>query len=99
MVYPDQDGLGTLVIPSTVCLIRGAPHPQAARRLIDYLVSSEVESQLADGRAGYIPIRPDAPVGKAVAQLGLPRPMDLSRQSLLEQLEPSSQWTKEHFHR
>lgn len=25
MVYPDQDSIGTLVIPSTVCLIRGAP--------------------------------------------------------------------------
>ena len=99
MVYPDQDELGTLVIPSTVCLIRGAPHPQAARRLIDYLVSAEVESQLAGGRAGFIPVRPDAPVGKAVARLGLPRPMDLSRQSLLEQLEPSSQWTKEHIRR
>jgi iron(III) transport system substrate-binding protein len=98
MVYPDQDELGTLVIPSTVCLLRGAPHPEAARRLIDYLVGPEVESQLADGRAGFIPVRPDAPVGKAVSQLGLPRPMDLSRQSLLEQLEPSSQWTKEHFH-
>ena len=99
MVYPDQDSLGTLVIPSTVCLVRGAPHPEAARKLIDYLVGPEVESQLAGGRAGFIPVRPDAPAGKAVSQLGPPRPMDLSRQSLLEQLEPSSQWTKEHFRR
>ncbi len=99
MVYPDQDSLGTLVIPSTVCLVRGAPHPDAARKLIDYLVGPEVEAELARGRAGFIPVRPDAPAGKAVSQLGPPRPMDLSRQSLLEQLEPSSQWTKEHFHR
>jgi iron(III) transport system substrate-binding protein len=99
MIYPDQDSLGTLVIASTVCLIRGAPHPEAARTLIDYLVGPEVESQLAGGRAGFLPVRTDAPAGKAVAQLGLPRPIELSRQSLLEQLEPSSQWTREHFRR
>jgi iron(III) transport system substrate-binding protein len=99
MVYPDQDSLGTLVIPSTVCLIRGAPHPVAARKLFDYLVGPEVESELASGRAGFIPVRHDAPTGKAVSQLGRPKPMKLTRQSLLEQLEPSSQWIKEHFHR
>ena len=98
MVYPDQGSLGTLVIPSTVCLIRGAPHPEAARQLVDYLVGPEVESELAGGRAGFMPVRRDTPLGEAVSQLGRPRRMELNHRSLLEQLEPSSQWTKEHFH-
>jgi len=98
MVYPDQGTLGTLVIPSTVAVIRGAPHPDAARQLVDYLAGPEVESALAGGRAGFIPVRRDAPLGEAVSQLGRPRRMDIDHRSLLEQLEPSSQWTKEHFH-
>ncbi len=98
MVYPDQDLLGTLVIPSTVCLVRGAPHPEAAQKLIDFLVAPKVQSLLAEGRAGFIPVRPDSPSGKAVAQLGHPKPMKITRKELLRQLEPSSQWVKENFH-
>ena len=47
MVFPDQDGIGTLVIPNTVALINNGPHPDAGRRLIDYLLSEEVEARLA----------------------------------------------------
>lgn len=48
---PDQDGLGTLLIPSTVMLIADAPHPEQGRALIDYLLSKDVEQALID--AGY----------------------------------------------
>ena len=98
MIYPDQDSFGTLVLPGTVCLVRGAPHPKHARRLVEYLVAPEVESQLATGRAGFMPVRADTPAGKAVARLGTPRAMKLTCELLLEQLEPSSRWTREHFH-
>lgn len=96
MVYPDQDTIGTLVIPSTVCLVRGAPHPDTARRLIDYLVGVEVESQLAAGRAGFFPVRP---ASRAAGRLPPPKAMQVDWGPLLEQLEPSSRWTKEHFRR
>lgn len=45
-VLPDQDTFGTLAMPTTVALVKGAHHPDAARRLIDYLVSKQVEDQL-----------------------------------------------------
>src|SRR5215204_2487267 len=35
VVYPDQQGMGTLVMPTTVVLLRGAPHAENARKLID----------------------------------------------------------------
>ncbi len=57
LVYPDQDGLGTLVVPNTVMLLRGAPHEAAARRLLDYLTSREVEQRLARGAAAQMPVR------------------------------------------
>lgn len=57
MVYPDQDGLGALVIPNTVMLMRGAPHPTEGMRLIEFLTSREVEAELARGEAAQMPLR------------------------------------------
>jgi iron(III) transport system substrate-binding protein len=47
-VLPDQDSLGTLAIPTTVGLVAGAERPDAAKKLIDYLTSAEVEQKLID---------------------------------------------------
>src|SRR4029453_7354201 len=46
IVYPDRkpDELGTLFIPNTLAIIKGAPHPEAARALADHLLSPEVEA-------------------------------------------------------
>jgi len=46
MVVPDQQGQGTLAMPTTVALIRGAKHPEKARKLIDFLVSRQTEQSL-----------------------------------------------------
>src|SRR5262249_1548162 len=57
-VYPDRapDGLGTLFIPNTLALIRGAPDQEAARALADHLLSPEVEAMLANGPSAPIPL-------------------------------------------
>jgi iron(III) transport system substrate-binding protein len=39
-----------------VAIIKGAPHPEAARLLVDYLLSPAVETQLAQGRSAQIPL-------------------------------------------
>ena len=51
IVYPDQQpgGMGTMFFPNTLSVIKGCPHPEAARKLIDYLLSPAVEAQLAAG--------------------------------------------------
>jgi iron(III) transport system substrate-binding protein len=58
--YPDQgaDGLGCFLVPNAVVLIAGAPHPDAARKLIDYLLSKQVEAKLARSDAAQIPLHP-----------------------------------------
>jgi iron(III) transport system substrate-binding protein len=58
LVYPDQDGAGTLVIPNSVALIKGAPHAEHARRFIEYVVSAESEAFLAKGPSRQMPVRP-----------------------------------------
>jgi iron(III) transport system substrate-binding protein len=62
-VVPDQapGEMGLIVIPNTVSMVKGAPHPEAARRLIDYLLSHAVEEALAHGASAQIPLRPQVP--------------------------------------
>jgi iron(III) transport system substrate-binding protein len=56
MVVPNQadGGRGTLLIPTTIALVKGAPHPENAKKLIDYLSSKAVEQKLIEtGFAAY----------------------------------------------
>lgn len=48
MIFLDQEagGLGTLLIPNTVALIDGAPHPQEGKQLLEYLVRPTTEAAL-----------------------------------------------------
>ncbi|TWT38590.1 extracellular solute-binding protein [Blastopirellula retiformator] len=58
IVYPDQaEGeLGTLFIPNTLAILRGCPHPEAARKLVDFLLQPQVETALAAGPSAQIPL-------------------------------------------
>jgi iron(III) transport system substrate-binding protein len=60
MIYPDQekDDIGCFIVPNTVMLIKGAPHPDAAKKLIDYLLSKETEQKLAFADCAQIPLHP-----------------------------------------
>ena len=60
IVYPDQDegGLGTLFIPNTLAILKNCPHPAAARKLVDFLLSPAIESKLAEGPSAQIPLNP-----------------------------------------
>jgi iron(III) transport system substrate-binding protein len=60
IVYPDraEGQLGTLFIPNTLAIIKGSPHAEAARQLVDFLLSPAVEERLAAGRSAQIPLNP-----------------------------------------
>jgi iron(III) transport system substrate-binding protein len=61
IVYPDreEDELGTLFIPNTVCILKNCPHPEAARKLVDYLLTPGVEAKLSQSRSAQIPLNPE----------------------------------------
>lgn len=71
IVYPDRgkDELGTLFIPCTLAILKGCPHPAAARRLIDYLLGPTVEARLARGPSGQIPLSPAVTVESRLPSL------------------------------
>lgn len=60
-VYPDRDGIGTLLIPNTVAILASAPHPEAARRFVDWVLRPEIEAELARSRSAQVPVRADVP--------------------------------------
>ena len=63
MVYPDQgaDEIGCFIVPNATLLIKGAPHPQAARTLIDYLLTEATERKLAFADCAQLPLHPGVP--------------------------------------
>lgn len=70
MVLPDRDGLGVPVMPNMVSLIADAPHPEEARKLIDYLLSADVERRLAQSEAAQIPLHGGVPGPKNMPAIG-----------------------------
>jgi iron(III) transport system substrate-binding protein len=58
MIYPDQaeNEVGCFIVPNAVVLIKNGPHPEAAKKLIDYLLSAETERKLALSDAAQIPL-------------------------------------------
>ena len=69
IVYPDQDGMGTLIIPNAVVLVEGGPNPESGKRFIDYLLGSQTEQALAESDAAQMPLRPGIPVPPHVRPL------------------------------
>ena len=68
IIFPDQQPSqpGTLRIPNTVAILKGAPHPVAAGRLVDYLVTPQTEDRLAMGPSSQLPISRDSQFPPAV---------------------------------
>ena len=69
IVYPDQDGMGTLIIPNCTVLIAGGPNPEAGRRFIDYLLEPKTERALAESDAAQMPLRPGVEVPRNVKRI------------------------------
>ena len=90
VVYPDQETMGTLIIPNAVVLIGGGPNPAAARRFIDYLLQPETEQALAESEAAQMPARPGIEIPDHIRPLELITSMEVDYMKLAERLEQLS---------
>lgn len=77
VVLPTFVGGGTHVNISGAALAKNAPHADAARKLVDYLVSPEGQKIYAEQNFEY-PVNPAAPVDPTVAALGTLKVDDVS---------------------
>jgi iron(III) transport system substrate-binding protein len=94
VVYPDQEGMGTLVMPTSTVLIKGGPHPEMGRKLVDYLLTPDVERRMADS-AAHMPLRPDVPVPQGVKRVSDIKAMQVDYARVASDMERIQPWLRE----
>lgn len=97
--FPDQEegGLGTLVIPNTVALVKNAHHSEAGKALIDYLLSPEVEKTLSELRGMQIPLNPAVEAPQNVPELSEIRTMDIDYAAVAANMESTAAFIRKEF--
>jgi iron(III) transport system substrate-binding protein len=85
-VFPDADDLGTLVIPTAVVLMANGPHLDAGKKLVDYLLSSETERQMAEA-AAHMPLRAGVVTPSAVRRVSDIRALEVDYARVAEEME------------
>jgi iron(III) transport system substrate-binding protein len=99
IVFPDQaEGeFGTLFIPNTLCLLKNSPNPENAERLLDYLLSPEVEQRLAEGASAQFPVNPRVKATSRAAPEKPVRWMTVDFQSAADAWDSASDYLKNRF--
>jgi iron(III) transport system substrate-binding protein len=87
MVLPDRDGMGAPLMPNMVSLIARAPRAEAGKKLIDYLLSPEVERALAKSEAVQIPLREGVEGPKNIPPISSFKPMTLDYGKAADRVE------------
>ncbi|WP_234824124.1 extracellular solute-binding protein [Bremerella cremea] len=97
IVYPDQgaDQLGTLFIPNTLAIIKGGPNPDAAKKLVDYLLSANVETALAEGPSAQIPLNKNLDIPLRVKTPQEIKAMQVDWSQALDQWNPAAEFLRE----
>jgi len=90
VVWPNQDNRGTHMNISGGGVLRYAPHPEAARRFLEYLASDQAQAYFADGNNEW-PVVPGVKVNNpALESLG-PFKADAINVGLLGKTQPAAQ--------
>ncbi|MEW6089285.1 MAG: extracellular solute-binding protein [bacterium] len=97
IIYPDQEGMGTFVFPNTVSLIKGARNTENAGKLIDYILSKEVEGKLAFSQSAQMPLRPDVNKPENVRDYKSILTMSVDFEKVAERIENSGKFLQEVF--
>ncbi len=99
IVYPDQEEgqMGTLFIPNTLAIVKDAPNPEAAEKLVDYLLSADVERRLAAGPSAQIPLRPGVAASPRVKTPAEVRAMEVDWSAAAEKWETAAEFLKNEF--
>ncbi|MBN2013760.1 MAG: extracellular solute-binding protein [Candidatus Altiarchaeota archaeon] len=97
MVFPDQDGMGTLVFPNSVMLIKNGPNPENGKKLVDYLLSRDVERELAYTKAMQIPLKPGVERPENVPDVDELKNIPVTPEELYNKLNVSQVFVQELF--
>ena len=99
IVYPDQgdEAIGTLFIPNTVSILRSHQDHEAPCRLIDYLLTREVEIKLARGRSAQIPLHNEVDIELRLQNPKTVKAMKANFIGAAEQWDGTARFLRRHF--
>jgi iron(III) transport system substrate-binding protein len=99
IIYPDQrqDELGTLFIPNTLSLIKDSPHPNEAEKLLDFLLSADVERQLANGPSAQFPLQSGVESSPRVKTPAQVKAMDIDWSAAAAKWDTAAQFLQTEF--
>ena len=94
MVFLDQQGIGTLIMPNTVSMLKNSPNQINAKKLMDYLLSRKTEAVLAESCA-QMPLHKGVTIPKGIPSLDEIVPMKIDYNKTAEKLEEIQNYLKE----
>jgi iron(III) transport system substrate-binding protein len=97
MIYPDHGGIGTLLIPNTIALIKDGPHTEEGKKLIDYLLSREVEGMLSFCESAQMPLRDHVKKPGHVPAFTSIKAMAVDYYEVAENMEKSARFCQDLF--
>jgi iron(III) transport system substrate-binding protein len=99
IVFPDAGPgeMGTLLLPNTLALVAGCPHPAAGQQLIDFLLSADVEQRLAAGPSAQIPLNEGVKGGSRVAELSALHPLPVDFEQAAVAFEAAASYIEKEF--
>ena len=86
IVFLDQQGIGSLIMPNTVNLIKNSKQAENGKKLIDYLLSKETEAKLAISCA-QMPLHKGVEIPKDIPSLDHIVPMKINYEEASKKLE------------
>lgn len=95
-IYPDQEegGLGCLVLPNAMVLIKGGPNPENGKKLINYLLSPETERKLAFANCAQIPLHEGVETPSDVRSIEEIKTMKVDYESIAKKMKDIQQYLK-----
>jgi len=95
MSFLDQNGKGVLAIPNTAAIIKGAPHAEAAKRLMQFLLSEELERLLVESDSHNSPVH--ASLARKHPQYAIPLALNLDYGQVADFLPAAIESAREIF--
>ncbi|MDN3513146.1 MAG: extracellular solute-binding protein [Candidatus Brocadia sp.] len=95
VIFPDQSEMGTLIMPNMVCLIKNSPNQENGKKLIDYLLSAEVEKSLAWAACAQMPLRYDVRTPADVLTIDAVKGINVNYHDVAKKLEDISEFLKQ----
>lgn len=101
IVYLDRDAesddLGTLFIPNTLAILKNCPHPEAAKRLVDHLLSAQIEARLAEGPSAQIPLGANVEAKPRVETPQTVKPLNVDFAAAAEKWDVAREFLRQTF--